>query len=88
MKIRRTNTFLKDYKSLPENIQSKVNKQLNLLLNDSRHPSLRLKKLIGTTVFEVRETKGYRLTFGYREGALELRRVGTHDLLRKEGDLG
>ena len=86
MKIRRTNSFLKDYKSLPENIQSRVDKQLILFLKDSRHPSLRLKKLKGTNVFEARVTKGYRLTFGYREGVLELRRVGTHDLLRKEGD--
>lgn len=88
MKIRRTNSFLKDYKSLPENIQSRVDKQLNLLLKDSRHPSLRLKKLKGTNIFEVRVTKGHRLTFGYHEGILELRRVGTHDLLRKEEDLG
>jgi mRNA interferase RelE/StbE len=88
VKIRRTNSFLKDYKLLPENIQSRVDKQLNLLLKDSRHPSLRLKKLKGTNIFEVRVTKGYRLTFGYREGVLELRRVGTHDLLRNEGDPG
>jgi len=73
---------------LPDNIQDRVDKQLNLLLKDWRHPSLRLKKLKGTSIFEVRITKGYRLTFAYREGILELRRVGTHDLLRKEKDLG
>ena len=86
MKIRRTNSFLKDYKSLPEGIQNRIDKQLSLLIKDWKHPSLRVKKLKGTNIFEIRITEGYRLTFGYREGVLELRRVGTHDLLRKEGN--
>lgn len=88
MKIRRTDSFLKDYRALPEKVQTRVDKQLHFLLNNPRHPSLRVKKLKGTNIFEVRVTKGYRLTFGYREGVLELRRVGTHDLLRKEGGPG
>ena len=85
MKIRRTNSFLKDYRALPGEIQSRVDKQLALLLENPGHPSLRLKKLKGTKIFEVRITKGYRLTLSHRENVLELRRVGTHDLLRKEG---
>lgn len=85
MKIRRTNSFLKDYRTLPGEIQSRVDKQLALLLENPGHPSLRLKKLKGTEIFEVRITKGYRLTLSYRENVLELRRVGTHNLLRKEG---
>ena len=81
VKIRRTNSFLKDYRTLPADIQDRVDKQLTLLLENPRHPSLRLKKLKGTDTFEIRITKGYRLTLRYANKVLELRRVGTHDLL-------
>ncbi|MES0446401.1 MAG: type II toxin-antitoxin system RelE/ParE family toxin [Desulfobacterales bacterium] len=85
MKIRRTNSFNKDYRGLPSEIRNRVDKQLHYLLENPRHPSLRLKKLKGTDKFEIRVSKGYRMTFRYVDQILELRRVGTHDLLRKEG---
>ena len=85
MKIRKTNSFLKDYKRLPEEIKASVNKNLALLFENPRHPSLRLKKLKGTDKFEIRISKGYRLTLRYQEQIIELRRIGTHDLLKKEG---
>ena len=85
VRIRRTKSFLSDYQSLPAMIRSRVDKQLTVLLENPRHPSLRLKKLKGTDKFEVRITKGYRLTFRYSDQILELRRVGTHDLLKREG---
>jgi len=85
VKIRRTNSFLKDYKKLPEEIKPRVNKNLALLFENPRHPSLRFKKLKGTDKFEIRISKGYRLTLRYQDQILELRRVGTHDLLKKEG---
>ena len=85
MKIRRTNSFLKDYKKLPEEIKSRVNKNLERLFENPRHPSLRLKKLKGTDKFEIRISRGYRLTLRYSDQILELRRVGTHDLLKNEG---
>jgi mRNA interferase RelE/StbE len=85
VKIRRTNSFLKDYRSLPRDIQDRVDKQLTFLLENPKHPSLRLKKLKGTDKFEIRVSKGYRLTLRYVGEHLELRRVGTHDLLTKEG---
>jgi len=85
VKIRRTNSFLKDYRSLPPDIQARVDKQLFFLLENPKHPSLRLKKLKGTDRFEIRVSKAYRLTLRYAGEHLELRRVGTHDLLKKEG---
>jgi mRNA interferase RelE/StbE len=85
VKIRRTDSFLKDYEELPPQIKSLVNKQLSFLVENPKHPSLRLKKLKGTDKFEIRITKGYRLTLRFLGDILELRRVGTHDLLRKEG---
>ena len=85
MKIRRTESFLKDYRALPAEIRNQVDKQLAYLIQNPRHPSLRAKKLKGTDKFELRVSKGYRLTFRVIESVLELRRVGTHDILKKEG---
>ena len=85
MIIRRTDAFLRDYRTLPVSIRDRVDKQLHLLLEDFRHPSLRLKKLRGTDIFEIRISKDYRLTLQIGKGLMELRRVGTHDILRDEG---
>ena len=85
MIIRRSNAFLRDYQKLPTEVRDRVDKQLHLLFENFRHPSLRLKKLVGTDIFEIRITKGYRLTFRFDKEIVELRRVGTHDILRDEG---
>jgi mRNA interferase RelE/StbE len=85
VKIRRTESFLKDYRTLQAEIRNQVDKQLTYLIQNPRHPSLRAKKLKGTDKFELRVSKGYRLTFRVIESVLELRRVGTHDILKKEG---
>jgi mRNA-degrading endonuclease RelE of RelBE toxin-antitoxin system len=83
--VRRTKSFFQDYHSLPKEIQVRVDKQLGLLLTNPRHPSLRLKRLKGTDRYEIRISRGYRLTFRTIDQVLELRRIGTHDLLRQEG---
>jgi len=83
--IRRTDAFLRDYRTLPVAIRERVDKQLHLLFENFRHPSLRLKKLKGTDRFEIRISEGYRLTLRLDQGVMELRRVGTHDILRDEG---
>lgn len=85
MIIRRTDAFLRDYRTLPVAIRERVDKQLRLLFENFRHPSLRLKKLKGTDRFEIRISQGYRLTLRLDQGVMELRRVGTHDILRDEG---
>jgi mRNA interferase RelE/StbE len=82
VKIRRTESFLKDYRKLSPEIRQRVDKQLTLLLGNPRHPSLRLKKIKGTDKLEMRVTKGYRITMRLDRDVLELRRVGTHDLLK------
>jgi mRNA interferase RelE/StbE len=84
VKIRRTDSFLRDYRALPAEIRERTEKQLRLLLQNFRHPSLKLKKLKGTDKFEIRISKGYRLTLRFDKEHIELRRVGTHDILRDE----
>jgi len=59
---------------------------LEYLIRNPRHPSLRVKKLKGTDKFEIRVSKGYRLTFRFADDVLELRRVGTHDILVEDHD--
>jgi hypothetical protein len=47
MKIRRTDRFKKDYRTLPKDIQQRVDEKLRFLLSDPRHPSLRVHKIRG-----------------------------------------
>ncbi len=85
MKIIRLDTFKKDYKALPARIQKKMDTQLRLLLTDHRHPSLRIKKMKGKEdIWEGTVTKSYRFTFKIEGDRYILRRIGTHDILRKE----
>lgn len=67
-----------------ENIKS-VEKALGLLLENSRHPSLRVKRVKGTPdIWEVSATKSIRFTFSFlREDLIQLRNVGTHDQVFK-----
>jgi mRNA-degrading endonuclease RelE of RelBE toxin-antitoxin system len=82
VKLARTSRFARDFRSLPPPIQRRAAKQLQLLLANPRHPSLRLKKMEGTpNIWEGRITKGYRFTFQVQEDAYILRRIGAHDIL-------
>ena len=80
----RTSCFRRDYQSLPHKIQISLEKALELLLTDPRHPSLRSKKLPGTDFWYARITKAYRFTFQINGKTITLRRAGTHDILTRE----
>ena len=50
------------------------------MVNNIRHPSLRVKKIEGTMgVWEARASKSIRLSFEFRDNTLILRNVGDHD---------
>jgi len=87
VKFRVAASFQKDYKRLPEKIRRKVDKQLVFLGNNPRHPSLNMKKMVGTDLFEVRVDPACRLTLRIKREMVELRRVGTHDILKREGEI-
>jgi addiction module RelE/StbE family toxin len=80
-KIKFTRRFLKSFARLPVAIQEKVKKQLALLANDPRHPSLQTKPIQGATgIFEARVDIDYRLTYERdSEDTLVLRVVAKHD---------
>ncbi len=85
MIFRYLDSFRKDYKRLPKQIQVQVDKAITLLEQNPRHPSLHTKRIVGTRdVWEARVTLAYRLTFNWESGMVTLRRVGTHDILNKE----
>ncbi len=84
MKVAFTRPFNRDYKGLSENIQELIDKQIILLLNNPKHPSLRLKKKEGhRSIYEAKVTKGYRMTFQIVDDTYLLRRVGTHSILKR-----
>ena len=84
MKIKAYNRFKKSYRKLPENIQKKVDKQIALLLNDLKHPSLHTKKIKGREgILEARVDIYYRMSFEIVEDTIVLRVVGNHDEVLK-----
>lgn len=83
MRVERTEQFKRDFDALPDPMKKRFEKQLRLLIQNPRHPSLRTKKMEDPrNVWECRITKNYRFTFQIREDAYVLRRVGGHDILR------
>lgn len=82
-KLRILDTFKKDYRKLPKDIQDKVNKQLEFLLNSPDHPSLKLHPMQGTkSIWEGYVDHHYRFTFEIEGDFYVLRKVGTHDILK------
>jgi len=83
VRIQTTKPFDRDYDSLQKGIKERASKQLALLLENPRHPSLRLKKIKGhPTMWEGRITESYRFTFQIVGETYLLRRIGTHEILR------
>ncbi len=84
MHLEATETFIRLYRGLPSEIQERVKKVLALLSENPRHPSLGHKKMAGhRDIFELRVTLSYRITYQRVGETAYLRKVGTHDLLRK-----
>ena len=82
MRLFFTKTFVRDYRSLPREMQETMDKQLELLLSNPRHPSLNIKKMNDPRdIWEGMVTVSYRFTFHMEDDTYVLRKVGTHDTL-------
>jgi mRNA-degrading endonuclease RelE of RelBE toxin-antitoxin system len=85
MIFRRTERFLKAFRSLPADIQKKTMKALTLFAENQRHPSLHVKKMVGyDDIWEVRVDLKYRFTAHYEKNEngdviCVLRNVDNHD---------
>ena len=84
MKLQFTKKFARKYQKLPLKIQQATDKQLRILLSDSNHPSLNIKKMQDPRdIWEGRITRSYRFTFQIEDDIYILRTIGTHDILNK-----
>ena len=84
MRILAYERFRRSYQHLPPQIQRKVDKQLKLLIENLRHPSLQVKRIKGTTtLWEARVDLHYRMTFEIIGDAVYVRVVGNHDEVLK-----
>jgi mRNA interferase RelE/StbE len=84
MRVQTSRLFDQDYSRLPGNIKDRTDKQLALLMENPRHPSLGLKKVRGTDdIWEARIARGYRMTLTIVGDIYILRRIGAHDVLRR-----
>jgi len=64
MLIRLTDGAIKQYKSLSKQLQKKADKQFSYLIEDFRHPSLKIKKYQGfENLWQARIDKSYRFYF-------------------------
>lgn len=80
MELKPTYTFRECFKSLPKEIKKKCRKQLKLLLENHRYPSLRTKKIEGEKdIFEARVNKKFRFTYQVDNGYYVLRVVKNHE---------
>jgi mRNA interferase RelE/StbE len=80
-KIQLTERFLALYAGLPFSIRKKIDRQIRLLAENPRHPSLQTKPVQGTNgIYESRVDLNYRLTYERLPGdILLLRVVAKHD---------
>jgi len=87
MKVFYTKAFKKDFKNIPQEFQKIAENKLALFVDNPSHPSLGVKKMKGLkSIWEGRITINYRFTFHIEGETYVLRRIGTHDILKREKD--
>jgi len=80
MKIAYSENFLMNVKELSYENQKALKKKLEIMVENSRHPSLRTKKVQGQKdIFEASITMDIRMTWQYTESGIFLRNIGEHD---------
>ena len=96
MIYRRTKRFKIAYDQLPKEIQEKATKAFRLFQENSRHPSLVIKKIKGVEgIWEGRIDQFYRFTFQYldnpdynpekdneaKQTICQFRNIGRHEII-------
>jgi len=83
--IKFSHTFKKMYQKLPSQIQKKVDKQLEFLVCNPRHPSLKIHLIKGAkNIWEGYVDDFHRFTFEIREDHYYLRLGGSCGIVNKE----
>jgi mRNA interferase RelE/StbE len=85
MRFEYTDRFQRAYNDLTDQDAERVKKALRLLVENPRHPSLRVKRVQGTDrIWEARASLSIRLTFEMQGDLIVLRNVGAHDEMLKK----
>lgn len=80
MRVKTLKPFDRDLEQLPHSIRKKFLKQLQILIENPRYPSLHVKKVQGyEDIWEARVDFQYRFTFEYQGDLIVLRAIGNHD---------
>jgi len=75
--------FERQFRKLPKKIQTLWCEKLDFLLEDIRHPSLRVKKMKGArNIWEMSITMNFRATFEIENEMIFLRKIGDHSILQ------
>ena len=85
MKILYTERFYSMYKSLPEKIKKKAEKQENIFRLNMFHPSLNTEKLApkNNDIWSFRVDRSYRVIFHFKSDTIIFLYVGNHDNIYK-----
>ena len=79
MNFRLTTRAEREYDALPPTLQARVDKQLALLLQNLRHPSLRAKKYDEKNdIWQARVNQGYRFYFRIAGDTYEIVAITPH----------
>jgi mRNA-degrading endonuclease RelE of RelBE toxin-antitoxin system len=73
--------FLPQYDELPRDIKKKFKKQISLLKENPKHPSLKIHKLEGSEFWKFYVDDFYRCVFQQEGNIYRLYFVGTHRLI-------
>lgn len=74
--------FKRNYKKLARHEQDQVDAKLRILANDPWHPSLRTKKIKGTSEFEVSVNMDVRMAISFDgDTIIVMLDIGHHDAL-------
>ena len=85
MNVHYTELFEQKVRELPAEIKKALRAKLDLMIENPRHPSLRVKKIQGqAAIFEASITMSIRLTWQYSEDGILLRNIGEHDQTLKK----
>lgn len=86
MHLQRTSRFDTNYAKLDAQSQKAIKKALALMIQDLRHPSLRVKKMRGKEyIYEASANMDIRITFHFADAkTIVLRNCGHHDKTLKK----
>ncbi len=80
MRFYYSNLFKQKVQSLDASVKNSLKVKLELMEQNLKHPSLRTKKIKGTSnIYEASITMNYRMTWQYYKDGILLRNIGEHD---------